>query len=93
MTSRDDRLIQGRLRGSGALGLKADGHEHLEICFIWRGNIEGKLFWDFSNGKSIPRGILGKNYIMLHMLIHQEWKGRSITICMNERVGLTDHRM
>ena len=49
-----------------------------------------KRFWDFANGKSIPKGILGKNYIMLHMLIQQEWKGRSITTCMNVRVGLTE---
>ena len=40
--------------------------------------------------KVYQKGILGKNYIMLHMLIQQEWKGRSITTCMNVRVGLTE---
>ena len=37
MTSRDDRLVQGRIRGSGALGEKADRLEHRDLYFIWRG--------------------------------------------------------
>ena len=64
---------------------------NMEICVNLAKEYNRKRFCDLANGKSIPKRHTGKkNYIMLHMLIQQEWKGRSITTCMNVRVGLTD---
>ena len=82
MTSRDGRLVQEGICGSGALGEEADRLEHGDRYCIWQSVARFGIF--VQSMVVYQKAYWGKTIYMQHMLVQQEWKGRSSTTRMNE---------